>query len=242
MLAVAVGVVPTAQTGRCAGGWWRCRSGWCYLTSPRPDSPRRHPAPRAGSHGQLDGPFALAAPIGGTLLVTAVAATAGGSPASSSHRCPSTTTRRPPAQPVRRPCRRSAPTAPRSRRATASRTPTRSPTPMPCTRWNEARCGSLPTPPARPRTPSQRVDGPGDRLRLPVHVALSRARQRNLATGLEASAGPGHPRRPALRAIHPSADRYRAPLLCRRRRLRTGLLTGSLRVLLDMARPIMRHG
>lgn len=54
MLAVAADRVPTARSGRWAGGWWAL------------------PAELA----LLDGPFVLAAPLGCSLVVTAVAATA----------------------------------------------------------------------------------------------------------------------------------------------------------------------
>ncbi len=77
MLAVAVGVVPSARTGRWAGGWWAVPAGLVLLDAAQTRFPfDGFPLP-ALVHGQLDGPFALAAPVGGSLLVTAVAATAG---------------------------------------------------------------------------------------------------------------------------------------------------------------------
>ncbi|MBW0109762.1 apolipoprotein N-acyltransferase [Pseudonocardia sp. KRD-182] len=82
MLATAVGLVPTARTGRWSGGWWS--GGWWALPAGLVvlDAIQTRfpfggfPLP-ALVHSQLDGPFVLAAPLGGSLLVTAAAATAG---------------------------------------------------------------------------------------------------------------------------------------------------------------------
>ncbi|WP_338053077.1 apolipoprotein N-acyltransferase [Pseudonocardia broussonetiae] len=77
MLAAAVGLVPTARSGRWAGGWWALPAGLVLLDAAQTRFPfGGFPLP-ALVHGQLDGPFVLAAPLGGSLLVTAVAATAG---------------------------------------------------------------------------------------------------------------------------------------------------------------------
>lgn len=77
MLAVAVGLVPAARTGRWTGGWWALPAGLVLLGTAQTRFPfNGFPLP-ALVHGQLDGPFTAAAPLGGSLLVTAVAATAG---------------------------------------------------------------------------------------------------------------------------------------------------------------------
>ncbi len=77
MLAVAVGLVPTARTGRWSGGWWALPAGLVLLDAAQTRFPfDGFPLP-ALVHAQIDGPFALAAPLGGSLLVTAAAATAG---------------------------------------------------------------------------------------------------------------------------------------------------------------------
>lgn len=77
MLAVAVGLVPGAHTGRWAGGWWALPAVLVLLDAAQTRFPfDGFPLP-ALVFSQLDGPFALAAPVGGSPLVTAVAATAG---------------------------------------------------------------------------------------------------------------------------------------------------------------------
>jgi apolipoprotein N-acyltransferase len=77
MLAVAVGLVPTARVGRWSGGWWGLPGALVLLDVAQTRFPfDGFPLP-ALVLSQLDGPFALAAPLGGSLLVTAVAATAG---------------------------------------------------------------------------------------------------------------------------------------------------------------------
>ncbi|MHA6781839.1 apolipoprotein N-acyltransferase [Pseudonocardia saturnea] len=77
MLATAVGLVPTARTGRWSGGWWALPAGLVVLDAIQTRFPfGGFPLP-ALVHSQLDGPFVLAAPLGGSLLVTAAAATAG---------------------------------------------------------------------------------------------------------------------------------------------------------------------
>ncbi|MBW0088840.1 apolipoprotein N-acyltransferase [Pseudonocardia sp. KRD-184] len=77
MLAAAVGLVPTARSGRWAGGWWALPAGLVLLDAAQTRFPfSGFPLP-ALVHAQLDGPFVFAAPLGGSLLVTAVAATAG---------------------------------------------------------------------------------------------------------------------------------------------------------------------
>ncbi len=77
MLAVAVGLVPTARTGRWSGGWWALPAGLVLLDAAQTRFPfNGFPLP-ALVHAQLDGPFAPAAPLGGSLLVTASAAAAG---------------------------------------------------------------------------------------------------------------------------------------------------------------------
>ncbi|MHA6632034.1 apolipoprotein N-acyltransferase [Pseudonocardia sichuanensis] len=77
MLAVAVGLVPTARTSRWSGGWWGLPAGLVLLDAAQTRFPfGGFPLP-ALVLSQLDGPFALAAPLGGSLLVTGVAAVAG---------------------------------------------------------------------------------------------------------------------------------------------------------------------
>jgi apolipoprotein N-acyltransferase len=77
MLAVAVALVPTARTGRWSGGWWALPAGLVLLDAAQSRFPfDGFPLP-ALVLSQLDGPFGLAAPLGGSLLVTALAATAG---------------------------------------------------------------------------------------------------------------------------------------------------------------------
>ncbi|MBW0088825.1 apolipoprotein N-acyltransferase [Pseudonocardia sp. KRD-184] len=77
MLAMAVGLVPTAGHGRWAGGWWALPAGLAVLDAAQTRFPfNGFPLP-ALVHSQVDGPFAWAAPIGGSLLVTAAAAAAG---------------------------------------------------------------------------------------------------------------------------------------------------------------------
>ncbi|MHA6631405.1 apolipoprotein N-acyltransferase [Pseudonocardia sichuanensis] len=76
-LAVAVALVPTAGTGRWSGGWWGLPAVLVLLDAAQARFPfGGFPLP-ALVLSQLDGPFALAAPLGGSLLVTALAATAG---------------------------------------------------------------------------------------------------------------------------------------------------------------------
>ena len=77
MLAVAVGLAPTARTGRWSGGWWTLPAALVLLDAAQTRFPfGGFPLP-ALALSQPDGPFVLAAPLGGSLLVTAVAATAG---------------------------------------------------------------------------------------------------------------------------------------------------------------------
>ncbi|MGQ0575481.1 MAG: hypothetical protein ACT4RN_14930 [Pseudonocardia sp.] len=77
LLAVAVGSVPTALSGRWSGGWWSMPAWLVLLDAAQTRFPfDGFPLP-ALVHSQLDGPFALAAPLGGSLLVTATAAAAG---------------------------------------------------------------------------------------------------------------------------------------------------------------------
>jgi apolipoprotein N-acyltransferase len=77
MLAVAVGLVPTARTGRWSGGWWGLPAALVLLDAAQTRFPfDGFPLP-ALVLSQIDGPFVLAAPLGGSLLVTALAATAG---------------------------------------------------------------------------------------------------------------------------------------------------------------------
>ncbi|OZM76438.1 apolipoprotein N-acyltransferase [Pseudonocardia sp. MH-G8] len=77
MLAVAVALVPTARAGRWSGGWWGLPAALVLLDAAQARFPLDgFPLP-ALVLSQIDGPFALAAPLGGSLLVTALAATAG---------------------------------------------------------------------------------------------------------------------------------------------------------------------
>lgn len=77
MLAVAAALVPAARTGRWSGGWWAAPWALVLLDAAQTRFPfDGFPLP-ALVLSQAGGPFALAAPLGGTLLVTAAAATAG---------------------------------------------------------------------------------------------------------------------------------------------------------------------
>ncbi|WP_308283535.1 hypothetical protein, partial [Pseudonocardia nigra] len=77
MLALVVGLVPTARTGRWSGGWWGLPAALVLLDAAQTRFPfDGFPLP-ALVLSQIDGPFVLAAPLGGSLLVTALAAAAG---------------------------------------------------------------------------------------------------------------------------------------------------------------------
>lgn len=77
MLAAAAALVPAATTGRWSGGWWTVPAVLVLLDAAQTVFPfDGFPLP-ALVLSQLGGPFALAAPLGGSLVVTAVSATAG---------------------------------------------------------------------------------------------------------------------------------------------------------------------
>jgi len=77
MLAAAAALVPAARTGRWAGGWWAAPLVLALLDAAQTRFPfGGFPLP-ALVLSQAGGPFALAAPLGGSLLVTAAAAAAG---------------------------------------------------------------------------------------------------------------------------------------------------------------------
>lgn len=77
MLAVAAAIVPASSAGRWSGGWWALPAALVALEAVQNRFPLNG-FPLVGmSLSQLDGPFAQAAPLGGGLLVTALAATSG---------------------------------------------------------------------------------------------------------------------------------------------------------------------
>lgn len=77
LLAAAVGVVPAARSGGWAGGWWALPAALVLLEAVQTRFPLGG-FPLAGlSLSQLDGPFAAASPLGGSLLVVALAAASG---------------------------------------------------------------------------------------------------------------------------------------------------------------------
>jgi apolipoprotein N-acyltransferase len=77
LLAVAVAVVPSRNTSRWSGGWWALPPALVLLEAVQTRFPLGgFPLP-ALSLNQAGGPFAAAAPLGGSLLVTAASAGAG---------------------------------------------------------------------------------------------------------------------------------------------------------------------
>lgn len=77
LLSAAAAAVPARGDGRWSGGWWALPAGLVLLEAVQARIPfGGFPLP-AFVLGQVDGPFASAAPVGGSLLVTAVAATSG---------------------------------------------------------------------------------------------------------------------------------------------------------------------
>jgi apolipoprotein N-acyltransferase len=77
LLAVAVALVPAAGIGRWSGGWWTLPAALVLLEAVQTRFPLGgFPLPGLALT-QPDGPFAAAAPLGGSLLVTAVSATSG---------------------------------------------------------------------------------------------------------------------------------------------------------------------
>jgi apolipoprotein N-acyltransferase len=77
LLAAACGVVPSRATGGWSGAWWALPAALVLLEGVQARFPLGgFPLP-ALALSQPGGPFAAAAPLGGSLLVTATAATAG---------------------------------------------------------------------------------------------------------------------------------------------------------------------
>jgi apolipoprotein N-acyltransferase len=77
LLAAAAALVPAARHGRWSGGWWSVPAALVVLEAVQSRFPLGgFPLP-ALVLSQPGGPFAAAAPLGGSLLVTAAAATAG---------------------------------------------------------------------------------------------------------------------------------------------------------------------
>lgn len=77
LLALAAALVPATVAGRWAGGWWALPAALVLLEAAQSRFPLGgFPLPGLAL-SQVDGPFAGAAPWGGSLLVTAAAASAG---------------------------------------------------------------------------------------------------------------------------------------------------------------------
>lgn len=77
LLATAAALVPAGRSGRWIGGWWTLPAALVLLEAVQVRFPLGgFPLPGLVL-SQLDGPFAMAAPLGGSLLVTALAATSG---------------------------------------------------------------------------------------------------------------------------------------------------------------------
>jgi apolipoprotein N-acyltransferase len=77
LLAAAAGLAPTGRSGRWSGGWWTLPAALTLLDAAQTRFPfDGFPLPSL-VFSQLDGPFVLAAPLGGALLVTLLAAAAG---------------------------------------------------------------------------------------------------------------------------------------------------------------------
>ncbi len=77
LLAGAVGLVPAGRVGRWVGGWWTLPAALVLLGAVQTRFPFGGFPLSALAYSQLDGPFALAAPLGGSLLVTALCAITG---------------------------------------------------------------------------------------------------------------------------------------------------------------------
>jgi apolipoprotein N-acyltransferase len=77
LLAAAAGLAPTARSRRWSGGWWTLPATLTLLDAVQTRFPfDGFPLPSL-VFSQLDGPFVLAAPLGGALLVTLLAAASG---------------------------------------------------------------------------------------------------------------------------------------------------------------------
>ncbi|WP_407343448.1 apolipoprotein N-acyltransferase [Pengzhenrongella phosphoraccumulans] len=77
MLAAAVALIPAPGSGRWAGGWWTLPAALVLLEAVQLRFPLGgFPLPGLAL-SQAGGPFAMAAPLGGSLLVTALAAVSG---------------------------------------------------------------------------------------------------------------------------------------------------------------------
>lgn len=76
LLAVAVALVPAGRSRRF-GGWWALPAALVILQAVQERLPFGGFPLAAFAHGQVDGPFLAAAPLGGSLLVTAAAASSG---------------------------------------------------------------------------------------------------------------------------------------------------------------------
>jgi apolipoprotein N-acyltransferase len=77
LLAAVAAVVPSGRVGNKSDGWWALPAALVLLQAVQTWVPfGGFPLP-ALVHSQVDGPFAAAGPLGGSLLVTAAAATSG---------------------------------------------------------------------------------------------------------------------------------------------------------------------
>lgn len=76
-LAAACALLPAAAAGRWSGGWWALPAVLVLLEAVQARAPFGGFPLTALALSQVDGPLATAAPLGGPLLVTALAATAG---------------------------------------------------------------------------------------------------------------------------------------------------------------------
>ncbi len=77
LLAAALGLIPTARAGHGSGGWWTLPAALVLLEAVQTRFPCGGFPLSALAYSQLNGPFALAAPLGGSLVVTALSAIAG---------------------------------------------------------------------------------------------------------------------------------------------------------------------
>ena len=77
LLAAALGLIPTARAGHGSGGWWTLPAALVLLEAVQTRFPFGGFPLSALAYSQLNGPFALAAPLGGSLVVTALSAIAG---------------------------------------------------------------------------------------------------------------------------------------------------------------------
>ena len=77
LLAAALGLIPTARAGHGSGGWWTLPAALVLLEAVQTRFPFGGFPLSALAYSQLNGPFVLAAPLGGSLVVTALSAITG---------------------------------------------------------------------------------------------------------------------------------------------------------------------